>query len=482
MSAAPSPLPAAGPTEMSPGDMGRLVALAVALGIGGAVVASVFLAVVTIGQELIWKDIPGGVPLTGQDWWYVLLWLIVAAGVVALAQRLPGHTGGSPIAGLHFDVGPKQIGGVALAALATLIFAIPLGPEAPLIACGTALGGFVARNATDDARKLAMLLGGAAAIGAVLGNPFITAVLFLEFAALGVLPVAALVPVYISLASGYLVMTGLGNFSGLGTHTLSVAGLPPLDRLPWLSIAFAVLVGVVAAVLTLVTRAIGWQTWRVAQRRPVPTLFGAAILIGLVAIAVTMWSGLSIETVLFSGEGGIPELIGATSFAAVALATVGRMIGYGLALGAGFRGGPIFPAVGIGVGVGAAMALFLDPTLKTPLIVAGIAACVAASLKITFSAGLLAMLITSSAGVVTAPVAIIGAVVGYLVRMAHDRRWPPPVPPAGTASDPPAAADEASEPSDPERSDAEPSPAESQDTDAAAAEADSDADSDVKGS
>ena len=431
MSAAPSAAPApATATEMGPADMGRLVALAVALGIGGALVGSVFLAIMSFGQNLIWKDIPGGLPITAQDWWYVLIWMVVAAAVVAVAQRLPGHTGGSPIEGLHFNVGPKQIGGVALAALATLILAIPLGPEAPLIACGTALGGYFARNAKAEARQLAMLLGGAAAIGAVLGNPFITAVLFLEFAALGVLPVAALVPVYISLAAGYLVMTGLGGFSGLGTHTLSVAGLPPLDRLPWLSIAFAIVAAVVAAVLTLLARAIGWQTWRVAQRRPVPTLFVAAILIGTVGIVITHFSGLSIETVLFDGEGGIPELIGATSFTAVLLATVGRLIVYGLALGAGFRGGPIFPSVAMGVGVGAAMALLIDPSLQTPLIVAGIAACIAASLKVTFTAGLLALLITSTAGAVTAPVAIVGAIVGYLVRIAHDRKWPPPVPSA----------------------------------------------------
>lgn len=76
------------------------------------------------------------------------------------------------------------------------------------------------------------------------------------------------------------------------------------------------------------------------------------------------------------------------------------------------------------------MALLIDPSLQTPLIVAGIAACIAASLKVTFTAGLLALLITSTAGAVTAPVAIVGAIVGYLVRIAHDRKWPPPVPSA----------------------------------------------------
>ncbi len=415
--------------EINPQRMGAVIALAVGLGIGGAVVGSVFLAVLNILQEWVWQDLPSRFSPDMNDWWYLLLWALVAAAIVAVAQRLPGHTGAAPLTGLHFDNGPKQIASVALAAMATLALAIPLGPEAPLIACGTALGGLVAHKAGADTRQLAMLLGGAAAIGAILGNPFITAVLFLEFAAMGRLPLAALTPIYVSLSAGYLVMTGLGPYTGLGTHSLSVAGLPPLDRLPLLSIVLSIVVAVLAAVITLGARAIGWQAWRRARSHPVPVLFLGAALIVAVALMTMRLSGLPLETVLFDGEGGIPDLIASQSAGAVAIATLGRMIVYGIALGAGFRGGPIFPSVAMGVGVGAAVALLVDPALQTPLIVAGIAACVAASLKLTFSAGLIALLITSSAGVVTAPVAIIGAIVGLLVRVIHDKKWPPPAGP-----------------------------------------------------
>ena len=239
--------------------MGRMLALAVGMGIGGALVASLFLGLVTLLQDLVWEDIPESVGFHSASWWYVLPLALLSAALVAVAQRLPGHTGGAPLTGLHFDIGPRQIGSVALAALATLALAMPLGPEAPLIACGTALGGLVARNAGADARQLAMLLGGAAAIGAILGNPFITAFMFLEFAALGVLPAAALLPTYVALGTGYLVMTGLGGISGLGTHALSVSGLAPVDRLPWWSLLLGALTAIVATLLTLTARPIGWR-------------------------------------------------------------------------------------------------------------------------------------------------------------------------------------------------------------------------------
>ncbi|MFM7551867.1 MAG: chloride channel protein, partial [Actinomycetota bacterium] len=85
---------------------------------------------------------------------------------------------------------------ILVAALGTLVFGFALGPEAPLIILGTALGAIVVRRGEDQARQLAMLLGGVAAIGAVFGNPFITAFMVLEFAALGLMPALALVPAF----------------------------------------------------------------------------------------------------------------------------------------------------------------------------------------------------------------------------------------------------------------------------------------------
>ncbi len=420
--------PAVPAPEMSVSQTGRMLVLAIGMGIGGALVASLFLAIMTVLQDAVWKQLPQQLGLISPPLWYVAGFAVLAAALVAIAQRLPGHTGGSPITGLHFNVGPREIASVALAAMASLVFAMPLGPEAPLIACGTALGGLIAARQPTEARQLAMVLGGAAAIGAILGNPFISAFMFLEFAALGVLPAAALVPILVSLGTGFLVMSGLGPYTGLGTHELSVSGLTAVDRLPEWSLVLGLGVAILAAVLTLVARAVGWRVYALAQRSPVLTVFVGGLVIAVVGWGASTWANMSLETVLFDGETGLSDLISSQSAAAIAIVTIGRLIVYGIALGAGFRGGPIFPSLALGVGIGAAVSLFVDPALETPMIVAGIAATVAASLKLPFTAGLLALLVTSAAGAVTAPVAILGGVVGFLIRMAHDKKWPPPEP------------------------------------------------------
>jgi len=126
--------------------IGPLLLISVLIGIGGALAASLFLAVESGLQTLIWTDIPAKMGLGETASWYVLAALLVGAIVVLLAQKLPGKTGASPISGFHFDVGPGTIASVALAALGTLAFGLVLGPEAPLIACGTALGGLVMRG------------------------------------------------------------------------------------------------------------------------------------------------------------------------------------------------------------------------------------------------------------------------------------------------------------------------------------------------
>lgn len=258
--------------------------------------------------------------------------------------------------------------------MASLVFAMPLGPEAPLIACGTALGGLIAARQPTEARQLAMVLGGAAAIGAILGNPFISAFMFLEFAALGVLPAAALVPILVSLGTGFL--TGLGPYTGLGTHELSVSGLTAVDRLPEWSLVLGLGVAILAA---------GPHPRRpsggLAGLRPRPTLAclphrlrRRPSVIAVVGWGASTWANMSLEMVLFDGETGLSDLISSQSAAAIAIVTIGRLIVYGIALGAGFRGGPIFPSLALGVGIGAAVSLFVDPALETPMIVAGIAA------------------------------------------------------------------------------------------------------------
>ena len=429
-----TPTAAGNGMELPAGQMVRTLGLAVVLGVVGAVAASIFLGVLSGAQDLIWTKLPEKLGLTGAPLWYVLGWVLVGTVIVAVAYKLPGKTGGSPVTGLHFDVGPREFPSVILAALGTLVFALPLGPEGPLIACGTALGALLLRKGPANARQLAMVLTGAAAIGAIFGNPFVTAFLFLEFAAMGVLPAMALIPILVALGTGFLVETGLGNFSGLAHHALApITGLEAVDHLDATDLIGGLVIAILVAVVVMVSREMASRLFVLSQSRRLPVLFGSAVAIAVVGVVATQWSGLPLGTTLFSGEEGMQSLVSATAVGALLIVSVGRMLTYGLALGSGFRGGPTFPAIALGVGLGAAGALIVGHQHEAPFVVAGVAAGVAASLRLPFSGGILALLLTASAGLITAPVAIIGGIVGLLVRTAADKTFPPPSMPAPAA-------------------------------------------------
>ena len=157
----------------------QLVALAVVLGVVGAVAASLFLEAIAGATDLIWTTLPRELGFGEPPDWWVFAALLVGALLVFAAWRLPGHTGKGPLTGLHFDLDQRTAPAFLLAAFGTLVFGAVLGPEAPLIALGTGLGALIFARKGGPARQLAMLLVGGAAIGSIFGNPFVTAFLFL---------------------------------------------------------------------------------------------------------------------------------------------------------------------------------------------------------------------------------------------------------------------------------------------------------------
>ncbi len=342
---------------------------------------------------------------------------------MALARRLPGATGNGPLTGFHFDDPLSMVPSVLLAALFTLVFGLVLGPEAPLIVLGTAVGAIVARRAEPQARRAAMLLGGVAAIGAVLGNPFVTGFMILEFAAAGLVPAAVITPVFVALGAGYLTQVGIFGLPGFGSldaRGARPAGVPgdPAGGHP----ARARSSPSSRPIVAVSARSLGVAVDRVARRRPVPVLYGAAIVTALVLLVAEAGFGLPQEVILFSGVEGMGALVAETSVTAVIVILVGKAIAYGVALGGGYRGGPIFPATFLGVGAGVLLALLMPDGSVSPLAAAGIAAAVAAMLRLPATSALLAAALVADGGVTMAPFAIFGAVVGIVVRMLVDKR------------------------------------------------------------
>ncbi|MFM8612899.1 MAG: chloride channel protein [Actinomycetota bacterium] len=404
------------------GALVRMLILAVVLGVAGAIAASVFLVVMDEGQSLLFTHVPAWAGWAGPPWWYVAALLLVGAAIVAGAQRLPGATGPGPLSGFHFDTPLASVPSILVAALGTLVFGFALGPEAPLIILGTALGAIVVRRGEDQARQLAMLLGGVAAIGAVFGNPFITAFMVLEFAALGLMPALALVPAFVALAAGYLVQIGIWRIPGVGVHSLSVPGLPVYSSIHLGDLVLGLLVAVVAAVFAIVVRELGLGVERLAVRRRGAALVGVAVVTAAAFAVAVEGFGVAPDEILFSGSSGMAGLVGETSLVIVVMLLVAKGLAYGAALGGGFRGGPIFPATFLGVAVGVGAALIVDGTPLSPLAAAGIAATAAAFTKLPATSSLLGALLIAGAGAAIAPFAIVGGVVGFVARAAVDAR------------------------------------------------------------
>lgn len=404
--------------------MARLLGLAVALGVIGALAASAFLELVAVGQSLLFTGLPRFLGIDGLPAWLAAILLLVGTGVVMLARRLPGATGPGPLTGFHFDLPISWAPSLLLAAVGSLVFGFVLGPEAPLIVLGSVIGALVMRGRTDEQVKAGRLLGGAAAIGAVFGNPFITGFMLLEFAAMGLMPAAVIPAVLVALGSGYAIQVGVLGFAGLGTHSLAVPGLTNYDTIGLGDLAAGLAVAVIAGAIAVGVRMGALAIDRQAERRRILALVGAALVTAL-ALGLAQLAGASPVMVLFSGNSGMAGLVAETSLTLVLVVLATKAVAYAAALGGGLRGGPIFPATFLGVAVAIAASLILDGVPSTPLVAAGIAATAAGITRLPATSAILGAILVGGSGAAVAPFAILGAIIGLLLRQAADRTLAP---------------------------------------------------------
>jgi H+/Cl- antiporter ClcA len=426
----------------------KLLIVAAALGVPVSCAAWGFLALVSKLQHWIFSSLPSGLGLGTAPAWWPFPMLAVGGILVALTIRyLPGTGGHEPADGLKTGgtFGPKEIPGIALAALATLGFGAVLGPEAPLIALGGALAAWAvsgAKAASAPQVKVVIAAAGSfAAISTLLGNPIVGAFLLMEAAGLGGATMElVLLPGLLAAGVGALFFIGLGHWTGLGAFSLAIPGLPHFARPNLAEFGWALVIGVGSALLCVAVR----RTAVLARDRlvrPRPLLLTP--LMGLVAAAaVVLFSqvtGKSADLVLFSGQNQVgPFIQHATTYGigALLLLIACKSVGYGACMSS-FRGGPVFPALFIGAVIGAAMAHLPGMSL-VPALGMGIGAMSAGMLKLPMTSVLLASLLLFSDGVTVLPLVIVAAVVSYVVAMRLD----PPAP--ATQASPSAPAPQAS--------------------------------------
>ena len=181
---------------------------------------------------------------------------------------------------------------------------------------------------------------------------------------------------------------------------------------------WALVIGVVGALLGWLVRALGLRLRPVVHlnRVAVTTVLGA--LIGLVAMTYQLVADHSFTQVLFSGQDALPALVQhATDYSVGVLLLLAacKMLAYGLSLSA-FRGGPVFPAMFVGATVGIALS-GLPGMALAPAIAAGIGAMCAAMLRLPLTSALLATLLLGTDGVSVTPEVVVAVVVAFVLTM-----------------------------------------------------------------
>lgn len=408
-----------------------LLLIAAVVGVAVSLATWCFLEGIYQLQRELFTHLPNALGYShGPPLWWSFPVLALGGLIVALAITvLPGDGGHLPARGLAVGGGPTptaNLPGVIVAGLASVGFGLVVGPEAPTIAIGSGLAvatiGLARRPVPPRMLVVIGAVGSFAALAFMFTSPLIAAVILIEAAGIGGprLPLVIL-PGLVGAGIGTLVSIGMGSFTGLSTSAYALGALqvphfghPDIAEFGW-TIALAIAVAVVARVVMVG----GLATHRVVSRRMLVALPVVGLVVAGLAVAFHGAANKSVNEVLFSGQSAVPGLVaqaGTWSVSALALLIVFKGLGYLLSLGS-FRGGPTFPAIFLGAAAGI-MASHLPGFSFAPAVAVGMAAAIAAVLRLPLSAAVLATLLTYKAGTGDEPLIIVGAVVAYLVTLA----------------------------------------------------------------
>jgi H+/Cl- antiporter ClcA len=421
----------------------RVLILAALLGVPISAAAYGFLALVSYLQRELFTHLPDGLGFRGEPPWWPLPMLIIAGLLVAPVIRyLPGKGGHSPAEGFKPHGAPTtaELPGVLLAALATLVFGVVLGPEAPLIALGGGLAVLAVRLARrgTPAQGLAVLgsAGSFAAISTLFGSPLPGAFLLMEASGLGgAMLGVVLVPGLLAAGVGALIFVGMNAWTGLGTFSLSITGLPHFGRPDFAEFGWALVIGVAAAIVgTAIHRLAVTARPHVERRMLIALPVVGAIVAGL-AIGYAEGTGKSSGDVLFSGQSGLSPLVdhaASYSVGALVLLLACKGLAYGISM-SGFRGGPTFPSIYMGAAGGIAMS-HLPGLPLTAGVAMGMGAMAAVMLSLPLTAVMLATLLVIPDGIPLSPLVIVAVVVAYVVSARLRPQESPQTPATGEAA------------------------------------------------
>jgi hypothetical protein len=231
------------------------------------------------------------------------------------------------------------------------------------------------------------------------------------------------VPGLLAAGVGSLIFTGLDAWTGLGTFSLAIPGLPSFGRPDLAEFGWAVVIGLAAALIGTAIHRLARLLHGYADRRILIMAPLAGLVVAALAIGYAEGTGHSSSQVLFSGQAALPPLVQhAASYTAGALLllVVCKGLAYIVSLAA-FRGGPTFPALLIGAAGGIAMS-HLPGLPMVAGVAMGIGAMSAVMLTLPLTSVLLATLLLGSDGLAVTPLVIVAVVVAYVAaaRMTPD--------------------------------------------------------------
>lgn len=329
--------------------------------------------------ELLWVDLPDTAP--DPVIWAITLVIPTVAGILVAVIRRRGNDGHNPLSGIAINPIPaRDYPSVIGAITCTLIGGLVLGPEVALVSTGAFVGTVIGAK-TGVNLKVAVPVGAVSAILAL----FVSAIVHSSFSSPDTyqFDIRDLVGA-VGVAAATALAIGAGRFLSIGILNLHGGDKP---RISVLAIS--------------------------------------GFLVGAIALAYYVGTGNDIALVLTSGESETQALIALGSTGAIAITIAAKWLAYSISMGAGFRGGPFFPAIYIGAGI-AAIATLQSPDYAQGALGAGLTAAVVylAHPKILASVGLGIAVGFMVGGPALIPIAVVAAIVATLLPAVKDQTKP----------------------------------------------------------
>ncbi len=321
----------------------RLLLAAVALGVGGGLIALAYSSVTTWGIDRLFGD-PTSEPWSGS-WWWILLVPAGALLVVVLrkAWRVPTKVPGAIAYAQRAKVEPASAPSLVAVSVVSLITGASLGPSFGIVVAGGGMGAWLVsrtKDRTTDTEQGYTLSGMAGSLGAVFSAPLFASILTTE---LSPTPkkqyVAAFIPQFLAASLGFVIFFSVTDSVML--DAFDVSGYEFENK----HLLLGVPLGLFSALTLLLHAAIGNIVRRVAALVSDAFVKAAAggALIGLIAFALPLTATGGSSQLAFAT--GHAESLGLGLLVTVLL---GKMLAVTLSQEAGFLGGTVFPILFIG--------------------------------------------------------------------------------------------------------------------------------------